>query len=163
MEIKTITNRLLILLTISVLFSCNNKTIKQKTLDFNHHYWHKDSILQLDFIPKAGQKYNISFLVRNDNEYPYSNIFLIGTIENSSIKTIDTLEYEMADAEGNWLGNGVGEIKESKLIYKKKYTFKDTSSYKISLQHAVRKTGNIKGDSILKGITNIGIIIEKTE
>lgn len=160
---RTTAIRISLLFFSLVLLSCNNKVVKQKVVDFNQSYWNKDSIVQMDFSPRAHQKYTISFLIRNDNNYPYSNIFLIGSIENKKYKQIDTLEYEMADELGNWLGTGVSEIKESKLIYKKNYSFKDTLPYHISLKHAVRKTGNIKGDSILKGITNVGIIIEKTE
>ncbi len=163
MTTKAIINKFLLLSFIAFTASCKDNVVKQKTLDFNQNYWHKDSIVSMNFKPEPNKKYTISFLLRNDNDYPYSNIFLIGSIENSKNKIIDTLEYEMADEEGNWLGTGVGEIKESKLIYKKNYVFKDSLPYKISLQHAVRKTGNIQGDSVLKGITNAGIIIEKTE
>jgi len=163
MTIRTTVSSLFIFSFLFLLFSCNDKVVKEKTLDFDQHYWSKDSIIQLEFKPEIQQPYQISFLLRNDNNYPYSNVFLIGSIENKKFKEIDTLEYEMADEEGNWLGTGVGEIKESKLVYKKHYIFKDTLPHIISLRHAVRKTGNIKGDSILEGITNVGIIIEKTE
>ncbi len=132
-------------------------------MDFDTHYWHKDSIVRLHFTPDPNQKYTLSFLIRNDNEYPYSNLFLIGSISDGKTSQVDTLEYEMADEQGNWLGTGVGEIKESKLVFKKNYVFKDSIPYIISVEQAVRKTGNIEGDEILKGITNVGIIIEKAE
>ncbi len=164
MGTKTSLNRLFLLLIILLgILSCSQSYEKQKTVDFEKQYWHRDSIVSLQFIPEANQKYNLSFLIRNDNEYPYSNLFLIGSISDGKNKIVDTLEYDMADAEGNWLGTGVGEIKESKLVFKKNYLFKDTIPYIISVQHAVRKTGNIKGDKIAKGITNVGIIIEKSE
>ncbi len=137
--------------------------MKQKTVDFDTRYWHKNSIVRLRFTPDLNQKYTLSFLVRNDNEYPYSNLFLIGTISDGKTSQVDTLEYEMADEQGNWLGTGVGEIKESKLVFKKNYVFKESIPYIISVEQAVRKTGNIEGDKILKGITNVGIIIEKAE
>ena len=100
-------------------------------------------------------------MVRNDNTYPYANIFLIATIENKYYKIIDTLEYEMADAQGNWLGSGISDLKESKLVYKKKYRFKDTLPVNFQIQHAVRKTGQTMGDEELPGIKTIGIVIEK--
>ncbi len=163
MATRTSLNRIFLWSLVFLLFSCQDNIVKQKTLDFDQNYWHKDSIVKIEFTPKLNQKYTISFLLRNDNNYPYSNIFLIGSIENNKIKKVDTLEYEMADEQGKWLGTGAGEIKESKLVYKKNYRFTDSLPYIISVKHAVRKTGNIEGDSLLKGITNVGIIIEKTE
>ena len=148
-----------------LLLACQNHKMTEQTKDIDHKGWHKDSLLQLTFQPEhAGGTYDIFFLVRNDNRYPYANLFLIATIENGRQKIIDTLEYEMADAEGNWLGSGIWDLKESKLIYKKNYQPADTLPLHITVQQAVRKPGQIAGDEYLPGIKTIGIIIEeKTE
>ena len=61
------------------------------------------------------QKHNLFIMLRNNNDYPYSNIFLITKMEFPNNQVIvDTLEYEMATAEGKWLGEGA-TIKDSKL------------------------------------------------
>ncbi len=135
----------------------------QQTKDIATPGWHRDSIVQAKFKPQATQNYNLYFLVRNDNNYPYSNLFLIAKISDSKSQKIDTLEYEMADAEGKWLGSGIWDLKESKLLFKKNFRFKDTLTTTISVQQADRKSGEILGDSILKGINSIGIIIEKNK
>ncbi len=144
-----------------LLFSCQNKIVKEKTTDFNTG-WSKDSIVSLKFKPADSlQTYDIYFLIRNDQNYPYSNIFVIAQIENDRQISTDTLEYAMADAQGNWLGSGIWDLKESKLVYKKNWHFKGHKPTMIKLRQAVRKAGNIKGDSILRGIKTVGIIIEK--
>ncbi|MFC2350565.1 MAG: gliding motility lipoprotein GldH, partial [Capnocytophaga granulosa] len=53
------------------------------------------------------QKHNLFIMLRNNNDYPYSNIFLITKMEfpNNQV-VVDTLEYEMATTEGKWLGEG---------------------------------------------------------
>ena len=62
--------------------------------------------------------------VRNDNSFPYSNLFLITEFEYPNGETfIDTLEYEMALPNGQWLGKGYGSIKENKLWYKENIVF----------------------------------------
>jgi len=162
---KILKNNLGVLLILVVSLSgCRQNTVYNKIVDIKGKGWQKDSIIQLDFAPQNINKpYNISFLIRNDNTYPYANIFLIASMENPQKKVVDTLEYAMADKEGKWLGSGIWDLKESKLIYKKNYRFKDTLPVVFKVQQAVRKSGNIKGDSILPGIKTVGIIIEEAE
>ena len=151
-----------ILLLLGILTACQNNVVMQQTKDINQAIWHRDSIVRMQFKPQdTVQAYNLSFLIRNDNKYPYANIFLIAKMTNDRQEIIDTLEYAMADEKGNWLGSGIWDLKESKLVYKKDYKFKDTLPVTISVGHAVRKTGQILGDEEVPGIKTIGIIIEK--
>ncbi len=147
------------------LTSCaDNSIVKQHVVDFSgREIWPKDSVISVDFKPETNIDYDLAFLIRNSNAYPFSNIFLIASIENTKHKVVDTLEYEMANEKGEWLGTGFGDIKESKLIYKKNYRFPDSLPYTITLQQAVRRTGNVKGEEKLKGIVSVGIVIEKSK
>lgn len=107
------------------------------------------------------QTHHIFITLRNNNEYPYSNIFLITDMQYPQGRTIrDTLEYQMAAPDGEWLGDGFGDIKESKLWYKEAVRFRESGTYAFSIQHAVRKNGNISGDADLRGITEVGLRIE---
>jgi len=157
---KIIKNSFLILIT-AIIFNCqNNQVVVEKMKDINPPGWHRDSVFQLYFKPDMTNQYDIFFIVRNDNNYPYSNIFLIASIEDSNKKIIDTLEYEMADAQGRWLGSGIWDLRESKLIYKRNFQT-DTLPLHITVQQAVRKPGKEIGDEFLPGIKTIGVIIEK--
>lgn len=107
------------------------------------------------------QNHNIYITVRNNNQYPYSNLFLITEMQYPQGRTvIDTLEYNMAAPDGAWLGDGFGDIKESKLWYKEAVRFRESGIYTFAIQHAVRKNGNISGDPDLQGITEVGLRIE---
>ena len=100
--------------------------------------------------------------MRNNNDYQYSNLFLIVGIDfPNNFSVIDTLEYEMANAEGKFLGSGFTDLKENKLEYKSNVIFPSTGTYHISVQHAMRKSGDIEGISLLQGITDVGLRIEK--
>lgn len=108
------------------------------------------------------QPYNVFIHVRNNNNYEFSNLFLIAELESPGGNTLkDTLEYVMAEPNGQWLGKGLGSIKENKLWYKENIVFKDSGVYKITITHAMRKNGDVEGLSILKGVTDIGLQIEK--
>ncbi|WP_299312947.1 gliding motility lipoprotein GldH [uncultured Aquimarina sp.] len=110
------------------------------------------------------QRYNLFINVRNKNDYKFSNLFLISEMEfpNGKIVT-DTLEYEMAEPNGEWLGVGFTDLKESKLWYKANVNFVEKGEYKVVLQHAMRKNGETLGINSLEGITDIGFRIEFAE
>ncbi len=124
--------------------------------------WEKDEKISF-ILPELDslQQYNLFINVRNTNEYRYSNLFLISEMEfpNGKIVT-DTLEYEMSEPNGEWLGTGFSDLKENKLWYKENVSFAEKGTYKVILQHAMRKNGETLGINSLEGITDIGFRIE---
>ena len=67
---------------------------------------------------------NVFINIRNNKNYEFSSLFLIAKMEfPSGYRVIDTLEYEMTDAYGNWLGQGFTDIKENILFYKENVVF----------------------------------------
>lgn len=119
---------------------------------------------KIDFtLPKLDslKTYDLFINVRNTNAYKYSNLFLISEMKFPNGRVItDTLEYEMAAPDGNWLGTGFTDLKESKLWYKEKVRFMEEGEYTVVLQHAMRKNGEVSGIQSLEGITDIGFRIE---
>ncbi|MFD2563726.1 gliding motility lipoprotein GldH [Aquimarina rubra] len=127
--------------------------------------WEKDEKISF-VLPELDslQRYNLFINVRNTNDYKFSNLFLISKMEFPNGKTItDTLEYEMAKPNGEWLGIGFTDLKESKLWYKENVVFSEKGMYKVILQHAMRKNGETFGINSLEGITDIGFRIEFAE
>ena len=124
--------------------------------------WHKDSIVSFEFSQKDTVKpYNLFVNLRNNNNYKYSNLFLIVSMEHpNGFTKVDTLQYLMANPDGTLLGDGFSDIKESKLYYKEKFKFSKAGKYKISIQQAVRKTGKVTGEKTLDGINDVGFRIE---
>ena len=104
---------------------------------------------------------NVFIRLRNDNTYPFANIFLIASLTaGGELVTQDTLEYAMAAPDGKWLGTGFTEVKESKLWWKEGVVFPAARPLKISISQAVRNNGVAEGVSKLKGIVAVGISIE---
>ena len=104
-------------------------------------------------------KKNLFIMLRNDEHYEFSNIYLIAKMEvpNSDKAIVDTLQYEMATPEGKWLGHGYSAVKESKLWYKEQFVFPAKGKYNIKIEQAMRKIGDDEGIPILKGITEVGL------
>ena len=104
---------------------------------------------------------NIFLRLRNNNNYQYSNIFLIVSLTAGEEQiTNDTLEYLMASPDGKWLGEGFSEVKESKLWWKKSVIFPAERPIKINISQAVRNNNVNNGVEKLKGIVSVGISIE---
>lgn len=125
--------------------------------------WHKNNRVVFDYQPTDTLSRNNLFLVvRNNEKYPFSNLFLITKMEMPNNQTIvDTLEYEMATPTGKWLGQGFSAVKESKLWFKENVIFPTSGNYRIQVEQAMRKVGNPDGIAVLEGITELGLIIEQ--
>ncbi|MGQ2983586.1 gliding motility lipoprotein GldH [Flavobacterium sp.] len=128
--------------------------------------WNKDSIVSFSFEQKdTTARYNAFVNIRNNNSYPYNNLFLIVQMQEPGTKIVkvDTLEYQMANPDGALLGEGFSDVKESKLVYKKAMQFPKPGKYIVSIQQAVRKGGEVPGVQELEGVTEVGFRIEATE
>ena len=107
---------------------------------------------------------NVFINIRNNKDYEFNSIFLITKMEfPSGNQVIDTLEYEMTDSYGNWLGQGFTDIKENKLFYKENVVFSEKGDYKFDIYQATRSSNDIEGKKPLKGITDVGLRIEKVK
>ena len=105
---------------------------------------------------------NLFIHVRNTGEYPFSNLYVITTLTfPDETKVIDTLQYEMADVSGKFLGKGISDIKESKLFYKEQKIFPKAGKYQFQVRQAMRKNGEVQPLQKLNGIQDIGFSIEK--
>jgi len=142
--------------------ACDRKTVVSQTTSLPGSWDKSDtltfSIPQLDSL----KAYNIFIDLRNTNEYPYNNLFVVTTIEFPHGKTItDTLEYKMAYPNGEWMGEGIGSVKENKLWLRENVQFNEKGNYNITITQAVRNNGEVEGVSQLPGITDVGISIEE--
>lgn len=149
---------------VTLLVSCDKERVFDEYKSIPNS-WNKDSIVtfKLQNIDSV-QSYNLFINVRNNNDFSYSNLFLIAQIQFPQGKVItDTLEYQMATPAGEWLGTGFGDVKENKLWYKEQVRFNEPGDYNVSLQHAMRKSGSEEGIEELEGITEVGFRIENTQ
>ncbi len=156
-------SRAILSLFFLVLLSCNTNEVYSEYKALPNH-WPIEETLEFS-IPALDSvnTYNLFFNVRNTNEYKYNNLFLIAGIEFPNGKVVvDTLEYQMARADGSWLGTG-NRVKENKLWYKENIRFFEEGDYTVRVRHAMRNNAAIMGVSKLEGITDVGIILEKSQ
>ena len=147
-----------------MLIACNESLVKSEFKAIDNGSWNKDSIVEFSFSDlDTLQNHHMFINLRNDENFPYNNLFLIAELDFPDGETLtDTLEYEMALPDGQWLGHGYGSIKENKLWYKENIVFQNSGVYTLRLAHAMRKNGSIEGVENLEGITDVGFEIVKS-
>ena len=157
-----IKNSEILLLAAILLFSCDKKRVFDEYKSVGSA-WHKDSVVTFDLpVLDSTKKYNLFVNLRDNNDYPFNNLFLIVALEMpNGFTKVDTLEYQMANPDGTLLGNGFTDIKESKLYYKEGVKFR--GKYKVQIKQAVRQSGKIPGVQELDGITDVGFRIEQKD
>ena len=156
--------RLILILGIVVAFvSCDSNSVFDQYISLKKNSWSlADS---LDFkvqISDTLSRNNVFINIRNNKEYQFSNLYLITHVDfPNGKKIVDTLQYEMTDKNGKFLGNGISEIKHSKLLLKENIIFPISGQYSFSIWQAMRKNGEVNGVSQLQGISDVGLRIEK--
>ncbi len=156
-------NSILFIFAVILFVSCDEKRVFDQYQSVGNA-WHKDSIVSFD-LPEMDtlKRYNLFLNIRDNDKYPYNNLFVIVSMDQPNGRTtVDTLEYNMTDPEGNLLGEGFSDIKESKLFFKSNAMFKK-GIHKVHIRHAVRESGKIAGVALLEGVTEVGFRIESTE
>ena len=155
-------NRNLYLLLFTIIFQfCADNSVYKSYKDFENGWKLNDTVF-FKFRTSVDKKCDIQFHIRNDNDYQYSNLFLIASLEEDNYEVRkDTLEYLMADKEGKLLGRRYGNIRESFLTWVNEYDFKSNSDYLVTINHAMRKNGEEKGIKSLPGVITLGIKVSE--
>lgn len=143
-----------------VITSCDSNQIHSEFKSMPNHWPIEQSVeFQLPELDSL-KEYNLFFNVRNTNDYNFNNLFLIASMNFPNGKVvIDTLEYQMANPDGTWLGSG-NRVKENKLWYKENVQFIEEGTYTLNIRQAMRNNASIDGVKNLKGITDVGVIVE---
>lgn len=141
---------------VMLLFAGCSSSSEEVMLNSINGSWDKKKEQQFDFKTNDAQNpKNIILVVRNNDDYPYSNLRLIINFSNAKLqkKEIDTLNYILAEPNGAWIGKGFGDTKETLFQYKLNYKFPENGNYSIGIIQAMRKDQ-------LPGIEDIGVKIE---
>ena len=151
----------ILLLLVFLNFSCESKI---EFLDYNSidNVWHKDSVQSFGFELTSTNKYNTYINLRINEEYQFSNIFLITTLKDDlNILSKDTLNFKLADKSGKFLGKKRVNIIENSLIHKENFKLEKNKKYSISIEHAMRIINKVSGLENLDGVIDVGYKIEK--
>ena len=147
----------LIIIAACFLSSCGKNTFYSEFQPIKNKLWNKNDEYFFNFeIMDISVPYNVSLQLRNNDIYPYQNIWILyEESKNDRHSVKDTTEFLLADEFGKWKGNGIS-LYQNRIPIKTHYIFPDTGKYTINIRHGMR-------DDKLKGIENIGIHIERAK
>jgi gliding motility-associated lipoprotein GldH len=146
----------LLIFLLLVIQSCDSKRIYEENKRIEKSIWNsKDKAIFNVTITDILTRYNFYFNLRNGGDYPYSNICLfLKTVFPDGRIARDTIECQLADYDGKWLGSGISDVKFNRFLFQKGVRFPQKGQYIFEVEQAMRVND-------LKGITDIGIRLEK--
>ncbi len=148
---------LLFAIVILLITSCKKGMLYQKYESIPHSTWDmKNPAIFNVNINDTTDYYNVYVNVRNADNYVYSNLYLFIDI-TSPMHTLerDTMECILADPNtGRWLGHGLGDIWDNRILFKRNVKFPCKGEYIFSYTQAMR-------EDKLPMIMDVGLTIQE--
>jgi len=140
----------------ALISGCDPDRIFEENVQITDNSWSSGNVIVLrPDIPDTVSGYDVYINLRNASHYPFSNIFLfLNTVFPDGKIDRDTLEIMLAGPDGKWLGSGLGDIWDNRILFKKNVSFPQKGEYRFELVHAMRLDP-------LPGIMDAGMRIEK--
>ena len=153
---RTISLLAFFIFSLLVMGSCDSKRFFEENKRIENSVWNnKEKATFKVTITDILARYNFYFNLRNGGDYPYSNIYIfLKTVFPDGRIARDTIECQLADYDGKWLGSGISDVKFNRFLFQKGVKFPRKGEYVFEVEHAMRVDD-------LKGITDIGIRLEK--
>ncbi len=135
--------------------SCDKNRYFEQNSELDNCRWYYKDVKEFKLsINDTVSLFNFNLNIRNTNEYPFSNLYVfIETIFPDSAIARDTIELQLADIKGKWLGSGNGKYKYNSFALRKAMRFVEMGDYVFSIQQGMRT------DSLI-GISDVGIRLE---
>lgn len=147
-----------LLISTLLITACDKMRVYDENQKLQDRSWNAGTPLVYNVaITDTVSRYNMYINIRNADTYKFSNlyIFMTTTLPHNEIEK-DTLQLILANDEGRWLGNGLGDVFESRILFKENLKFINSGNYQFKLEQAMRINP-------LPGILDVGIRIEKAK
>ncbi|WP_455622341.1 gliding motility lipoprotein GldH [Parabacteroides sp.] len=132
-------------------FSCENEAVYDQYQAIQNTSWEKNKEYYFTFlIEDISVPYDLTLEVRNNNMYPYQNLWVFYS-EELPIGPLkrDTIECMLADEFGKWYGHGIS-LFQSSFPIRSAYYFPVKGQYTFSFRQGMR-------NDQLPGIQEIGL------
>ena len=156
---KLFVNILLVAVMSIFLYACDGNKVYEEYIEVDSANWKKENIANFSFnIKDTVTAHNLYLNVRNTGDYPFSNLYMFVRIKGPDGNfNIDTVNCVLADSRGKWLGNGIGDLWDLRIPYIGGFKFTQKGEYNVSFEQAMRVEHG------LKGVTDVGLRVEKSE
>ena len=136
--------------------ACDPDYVIDENKEITNGEWHFENRVPFEVeITDTSYSYNVYVNFRIGADYKYRNIYVQLHSTNPQKKTTtDRLEFTLADAQGKWLGSGLGDLHDYQLPAFKNVTMHQLGLYRFELEQFMR-------EDILKDVKAVGVRVEK--
>lgn len=141
-----------------LLASCGPINVFEKNVAIPKHQWEGSFRPVLTFdITDTTSLYNVFVVIRHQNAYGYNNIWIRGSVQEPGDTAIKSQQYDLklANDETGWLGKGMDDIFEHRILIQERTRFLRSGEYRFTLEHVMR-------EDPLQHVMNVGLRIERT-
>ena len=136
-------NFYLLLIMIFYVACSDPSRVFDKNIDFKQQYWIVDEPAVFDFeITDASQPYNLYYNVRNSISYPYHNLYVrysledtLGNVLNTKLQNMDLFD----PVSGKPLGDGLGDLFDHRILALPDYRFEQAGIYRFKIEQFMRQ------------------------
>src|SRR5574343_90512 len=131
----------IVVLFLAVLFSaCDQKRVFESYQSVKDDAWYinQKPSFYLD-VTDTTTEHTIYFNIRHTGNYKYSNLFVLFTIQGPKAKAeTQRLEFKLAEADGKWLGSGLGDMYSHQIKVIENIKFPRKGVYSFSIEQNMR-------------------------
>jgi gliding motility-associated lipoprotein GldH len=134
---------LLVVFPLAVLLfcsACGERPFYERMDAMPDHIWRSEALLVHEVeVQDTVQSYDFYLNIRIGADYEFSNMYLFIGTEFPDGRTVrDTVECILADRSGRWLGSGIGDMRDNRILFKPNVRFPNAGVYRFSLQQGMR-------------------------
>lgn len=130
--------------------------IDQNTPIENHNWSYANRIKYAVNIDNPDVAYNLYINLRVTGNYRYSNIFVLIRRNGPKLKSSTRYEIKLAQPDGEWLGQGSGNLYSFQVPFRTNFKFPQKGTYQFEIEQNMR-------DNPLHEVSDVGLRIEKAK
>lgn len=134
------------------------KAVTDQNTEIDNNNWSYANKIKYDVkIDNETIPYNLYMNLRVTGDYKYSNLFVLISQTTPGKKATGTrYEFKLANPDGEWLGDGSGNLYSYQVPFRTNYKFPVKGVYHFQIEQNMR-------DNPLHEVSDVGLRVEKAE
>ena len=142
-----------------LIIGCKDKSTIHSAYIETNGFWLKDVPIKAS-LEISESPIDIYLFLKLNEDYPFSNIYLLSNLKNNNLNLTDTISFRFDDSENKNLLSNHTRIKTFKIPIHKNINVSGETLVEVS--HAVRYIDSVGAVLKLQGILDVGILVNKS-
>lgn len=145
-------------LLILLLTGCEQGNNFRAYEDISNYAWEHDKPVTFEVsVEDTTVACNLVVSIRHTGQYRYRNVWLdIVEIAPDGSRDSTRQEVMLAEKDGRWSGEGLGDIIDREMLVRRQFRFSQTGTYRYRIRHAMRQ-------DLLLFIMDVGLTVVEAE